>query len=50
VFKLAPGAGSPAPLPLTGLDYPESVAVDHAGNVYVADTFNDRVLKLAAPA
>ncbi|MBP1822525.1 SMP-30/gluconolactonase/LRE family protein [Mycobacterium sp. OAE908] len=35
-------------LPFTGLTYPTSVAVDAAGNVYLTDTGNDRVLKLAA--
>ncbi len=35
-------------LPFTGLTYPISVAVDAAGNVYLTDTGNDRVLKLAA--
>ena len=34
-------------LPFTGLSYPEGVAVDTAGNLYVADTNNKRVLKLA---
>ena len=34
-------------LPFTGLTYPSSVAADAAGNVYVTDTGNDRVLKLA---
>jgi DNA-binding beta-propeller fold protein YncE len=34
-------------LPFTGLTYPISVAVDAAGNVYLTDTGNDRVLKLA---
>ena len=35
-------------LPFTGLKNPAGVAVDGAGNVYVADTGNDRVLMLAA--
>ncbi len=35
-------------LPFTGLTDPSSVAVDAAGNVYLTDTWNDRVLKLAA--
>ena len=35
-------------LPFTGLSGPLGVAVDTAGNLYVADTFNNRVLKLAA--
>jgi hypothetical protein len=29
------------------LDHPQGVAVDAAGNVYIADTNNERVLKLA---
>ena len=35
-------------LPFTGLSYPEGLAVDRAGNVYVADRGNDRVVKLPA--
>jgi DNA-binding beta-propeller fold protein YncE len=35
-------------LPFTGLNYPVSVAVDSAGNVYVSDSPNNRVVKLAA--
>ena len=35
-------------LPFTGRTYPSSVAVDAAGAVYLTDTWNDRVLKLAA--
>ena len=35
-------------LPFTGLNSPGGVAVDTAGNVYVADHGNNRVLKLAA--
>ncbi|OBK47979.1 NHL repeat-containing protein [Mycobacterium sp. 1081908.1] len=34
-------------LPFTGLRAPHGVAVDAAGNVYVADTHTNRVLKLA---
>jgi hypothetical protein len=29
----------------SGLSNPDSVAVDASGNVYIADTFNSRVLK-----
>jgi serine/threonine protein kinase, bacterial len=35
-------------LPFTGLDNPEEVAVDAKGDVYVTDSGNNRVLKLAA--
>jgi serine/threonine-protein kinase len=35
-------------LPFTGLSNPLGVAVDTAGNLYVTDTYNDRVLKLPA--
>jgi serine/threonine-protein kinase len=34
--------------PFTGLHFPGGVAVDSSGNVYVADTYNNRVVKLAA--
>jgi sugar lactone lactonase YvrE len=43
-------AGScPGPWQFQGvlLDHPQGVAVDAAGNVYIADTNNERVLKLA---
>ncbi len=35
-------------LPFTGLTSPSNIAVDAAGNVYLTDTWNDRVLRLAA--
>ncbi len=35
-------------LPFTGLNDPSGVAVDTAGNLYVTDTGNNRVVKLAA--
>ena len=35
-------------LPFTGLTNPIGVAVDAAGNLYVSDSGNNRVLKLAA--
>jgi serine/threonine protein kinase, bacterial len=37
-------------LPFTGLSYPDGLAVDSGGGVYVADSGNNRVLKLAAGA
>jgi hypothetical protein len=43
----APAAGQ-TELPFTGLDNPGSVAVDAAGDVFVTDGGNNRVLKLAA--
>jgi serine/threonine-protein kinase len=48
VLKLAAGSDTPSVLPFTsGNNYPEVVAVDTAGNVYVTDQQN-RVLKLPA--
>ncbi|MCV7436628.1 NHL repeat-containing protein [Mycobacterium seoulense] len=45
-------SNGPAPrqtvLPFTGLTYPNGMAVDSAGDVFVIDSWNDRVLKLAA--
>ena len=37
-------------LPFTDLDEPNGVAVDSAGALYVADSANDRVVRLAAGA
>jgi DNA-binding beta-propeller fold protein YncE len=48
VVKLTAGSTSQTVLPFTGLNYPEGVAVDGQGSVYVADRGNDRVLMLAA--
>jgi DNA-binding beta-propeller fold protein YncE len=48
VLKLAAGSNTQTVLPFTGLKYPDGVAVDTAGDVYVADFDNNRVLKLAA--
>ena len=45
-----PAYSSQIPLPFSGVNLPTGVAVDPAGNVYVADIGNDRVLKLAANA
>jgi len=33
-------------LPFVGLNRPNGVAVDHAGDLYVADTANNRVVEL----
>ena len=46
VLKLAAGASTPTVLPLNGLSRSWGVAVDTHGTVYVADSINDRVLKL----
>jgi sugar lactone lactonase YvrE len=43
-----PTGPAPTVLPFAGLTDPASVAVDAAGDVFVADYGNDRVLKLAA--
>lgn len=42
------GYGHQIELPFTGLVEPNDVAVDIAGNIYVANTFGDAVVKLAA--
>lgn len=42
-----PAYGSQITMPFTGL-YPNGVAVDAAGSLYVTDYVNNRVLKLAA--
>jgi hypothetical protein len=36
----------PKPVPATGLNFPESVAVDSAGDVFIADTNNNQVVVL----
>jgi serine/threonine-protein kinase len=46
VLKLSAGASSPSELPLTGVKQPAGLAADGAGNVYVLDAMNFRVLKL----
>jgi serine/threonine protein kinase, bacterial len=49
--KLAAGSATQTVLPFTGLSYalyPWGVAVDTAGDLYVTDGSNNRVLKLAA--
>jgi serine/threonine protein kinase, bacterial len=43
-----PAYGPQVTLPFTGLDAPVGVAVDAAGDVYVAEYRNNRVVKLAA--
>ena len=48
VVKLAAGSNAVTPVPFTGLNYPEGIAVDSAGDVYVADRGNNRVVKLEA--
>ncbi|WP_330256152.1 serine/threonine-protein kinase PknD [Nocardia sp. NBC_00565] len=47
---IASAYSSQIPLPFTGVSLPTDVAVDTAGNVYVTDMGNDRVVKLAAGA
>jgi serine/threonine protein kinase, bacterial len=46
--KLPAGSSTQTELPFTGLSGPAGVAVDAAGNLYLADSRNSRVLKLAA--
>ena len=47
--QAAPNPQTPqVELPFTGVNDPEGVAVDSAGNLYVADNGNSRVLKLPA--
>jgi serine/threonine-protein kinase len=43
-----PDIAGPVELPLTGLRQAVGMAVDSAGNVYVADYENNRVVKLPA--
>jgi DNA-binding beta-propeller fold protein YncE len=45
---LQAGSSTPTKLPFTGLFVPKGVAVDAAGNVYVVDSGNRRVVKLPA--
>ena len=47
---VAPAHSSETPLPFPGVNAPTGVAVDAAGDVYVADIGNDQVYKLAAGA
>jgi serine/threonine-protein kinase len=48
VLKLTPGSNTQIELPFAGLDRSWGVAVDTDDNVYVADSINERVLKLEA--
>jgi serine/threonine protein kinase, bacterial len=47
---VAPAHSAETPLPFTGVNLPTGVAVDTAGNVYVADMGNDQVLRFAPGA
>ncbi|MDT7723377.1 MAG: serine/threonine protein kinase, bacterial, partial [Mycobacterium sp.] len=47
VLRLPAGSSTPVEVAFTGLASPRAVAVDTAGNLYVADS-NGRVVKLAA--
>ncbi len=40
---IAGDSGDGGPATLAQLDFPEGVWVDRSGNIYIADTFNDRV-------
>jgi len=45
----SPGYGGDGGVPLeSSLNYPFGVAVDHQGNIYIADTFNHRIRMIAA--
>jgi len=55
IIKRIAGTGIPGlgyagpfgfPASLNSLDYPQNVAVNAAGDVYIADTYNNRVLKV----
>jgi serine/threonine-protein kinase len=48
VLKLSAGSSTQNVLPFTGLNQPEGVAVDSAGDLYVVDYGNTWVVKLAA--
>lgn len=41
-------AGVQTTLPAVGLAFPEGVALDRAGDVFIADTFNSRIVELPA--
>ena len=44
---LAQFAGDGGPASTCSLSYPFGVAMDHSGNIYIADTFNHRIRKVA---
>jgi DNA-binding beta-propeller fold protein YncE len=48
ILELNAGAAAPSELPFEGLNRPSGIAVDKDESVYVADTYNNRVLKLTA--
>jgi serine/threonine-protein kinase len=48
MLKLPAGSNTPMMLPFSGLSLPDGVAVDTAGDVYVADSGHNRVVKLWA--
>ena len=48
VLKLPAGTNAPVDLPFTGLNHPDGVAADTAGNVYITDSRHNRVFKLPA--
>ena len=48
MVKLAADSSTQKVLSFTGLNWPKGVAVDAAGNLYVTDYSNNRLLKLAA--
>nr|WP_225951857.1 hypothetical protein [Mycobacterium sp. OAS707] len=48
-MRLSAGADKPAVLPFDGLSHPISVAVTEAGEVYVVDDGNHRIVELKGP-
>jgi serine/threonine protein kinase, bacterial len=42
--------GAQIVLPFTGIDHPQGIAADNAGNLYVASLYNSKIFKLAAGA